>query len=499
MRERFQIPLPMWRVQFQLQGGHRRVWWIVAIVLLLELVAAFTFRRAMQRETLDEVCGMLLYALGVFQVGLLFLAGPNAIHRAMLRDYESKMIESHRMTPMSNIGVALGYLLGPPLLVMLIFLVTMVFGAFVVQLADADLGKWFGGHALILVSAISVWALVVLMGMRQGKPFSPAPVIVGLSAFSVPLAMHPGAGAVLGLYAVALAFAACIDKGNLALEAFVALGFVSLLSSFFWLGLAAVKYRRPDLPVVNAWRGLLLLSLWMILSSIGIAAWDRVVGGLVGPKRDTGLHLIQWISTMTSGMALGCLVVIATANSSILVRQGRMPRGFSDRVHEIPLAFATTLIVVGVLFAATQLGSPFAVEGRAAARGLTALPGGGPWLTSSLAVLSAALTAGALYRLAAARWKVKSPNVLTLVVLLALWALPVVADLIQAQFVSPPDSLRFSVLLATSPGGAIAAAWVPVDVPVYLGLGVQWLVTVLLVGLSRPWSSGRTSTSLPTG
>lgn len=490
MRERLQIPVPMWRVQFQLQGGHRRVWWIVTIVVLLEIVAAFAFRRAMQRETLDQVCKMMLYALAVFQVGLMFLAGPNAIYRAMLRDYESKMIESHRMTPISNIGVTLGYLFGPPLLVTLIFFATMLFGAFVARLADADLARWFGAHALIFISATSVWALTVFWGMRQGKPFSPAPIVVGVSAFSVPLAMHPAAGAVLGLYAIAMAFAACVDKGKIGLEAFIGLGFVSLLTACFWLGLAATKYRRPDLPVLNSWRGLLMLLLWMLLSTIGMFAWDSVGAGQFGGGSGTNLRLTQWIATMISGVAIGCVVAIATASSSILIRQGRMPRSAFDRVHEIPVAVSAALLICGIMYAGLlltpQLTSPSALLDGSLTDRLG--PIRGPWAASLMVCLSALLSAGALCRLTAARLKVKSPYILTFVVLLALWALPVIGDVIRAQIVSRSDTLVFSSLLGCSPGGAIAAIWLSVDIPIHVGVASQGLLALLLVALSRPFA-----------
>jgi len=327
-----------------------------------------------------------------------------------------------------------------------------------------------------------------LWGMRQGKPFSPAPIIVGISAFSVPLSMHPGAGAVLGLYAIYVAFAACVDKGNVSLRAFAGLGLVSLLTACFWIGLAATKYRRPDLPVLNSWRGLLMLLLWMLLSTLGLAAWDSVGASLFGGSSGSELRLTQWIGTMISGVVIGCVVAMATASSSILVHQGRMPRSAADRVHEIPVALLAAMLICGVMYVCSFSAWPSArhvVEGSAPDR-LEAL--GGPWVPSLIVCLSTVLSAGALYRLATARLKAKSPLILALVLLLSLWALPVIGDLIRAQIVSTSGPPVFSVLLGCSPGGAIAAIWVPVDIPIHVGLAVQALLTLLLVALSRPFA-----------
>ena len=82
---------------------------------------------------------MVNVMLGI-QAALLVLHGCNAIHRVLLRDYQTRMFESHRLTPMSNHAVVLGYLIGGGGHPLMMFGVNLVFGTILSFLGSSRRG-----------------------------------------------------------------------------------------------------------------------------------------------------------------------------------------------------------------------------------------------------------------------------------------------------------------------------------------------------------------------
>ena len=121
MGERVQLPWPMWRVQYQLLGGFRRLSAIVLVCAVVLVAGIFGLRRLGMPDPFTAVAGTALNFRTGIQVFLLILGGCQAVYRAMLRDHEGKMKESHRLTPMSNITVVLGYLFGSTLQISSLF------------------------------------------------------------------------------------------------------------------------------------------------------------------------------------------------------------------------------------------------------------------------------------------------------------------------------------------------------------------------------------------
>lgn len=471
MQERFQLPVPMWRAQYQLLGGHRRMLAVAAVCLIVLAAGAFGFRQLVPEERLTKVGGWLLTTLAVIQVAVVVLFGCNAVYRAMLRDYDTKMIESHRLTPMSNVTVALGYLFGSTLQILVVFLVIVTFGMVLTFLTGYPAVDWISGNVVLLNGGVTLWAIVVLSGLHLRKPISPGPILVGAAILgNVGVLALPALGLLLCAYPVIIGFHFMTKGSAMAPGAIGILGAINLLMTVFWISAAAAKYRRPDLPALNAFRGLLLLAFWVVLGTGGIVLAQYVPAAATPFGRGRDVILAQWIATMILALVIATPAIAGTVECRMLARRGSTPRGWSDRVPAMLTALIATALICGGM---AGIGGPIwrKMGGEHTTVGL--------WLYTTSACLLAMLTARAVFLAAHPLWK--RPRTLGTVLLFVIWAAPPLTDLIQAE--ATRDSYNdpvYTSLLGYSPAGTIVAVWADVDVSVWPGLLAQALMAAAL-------------------
>ena len=493
MGERLQSPIPMWRVQYQLLGGHRRLTLISLIYATLVIAGVLGLRRLWYSEPLSIVLPWLLNGLCGIQILIVVLGGCSAVYRATLRDYETRMIESHRLTPMSNITVVLGYLFGSTVQTVALFLINCAVGAVMTAMGGFPLGDWFYGNLLLLSGAIMLWAMFVFSGMRLAKPINPGPVLLGIALFSMGLLIVPGGGLMLGAYAVLLAFWTITGMVAVTGPAVIIVASISVFLTCFWLFVAAAKYRRPDLPALNASKGLFLLVFWLVIAIGGIVAFDLVTRRSMPAFHDDELTLIQWIATMTGSLIMASIALSSAVSCRLLVIRGASPRGWSDRVPDWAVVMLAVLLI-GLLSATIGItvwpdlvvpGSVGFFEGASEYVRAWAITLG----ACALALLS---VRGALVF---AHSALKSPGLLVGLFVLFTWAGPPLGDYIRAElFRAPRDPFTVSWLLGCSPVGTIVCVWSPpVEVPLWPGLLVQLLIAAFCTLVARRvWVSART-------
>ncbi len=471
MQERFQLPVPMWRVHYQLLGGHRRVLTIAAVCMIVLVAGAFGFLQVMYGQTLTTVGGGLLSALAVIQIAVVVLGGCNAVHRAMLRDYDTKMIESHRLTPMSNVTVALGYLFGSTLQILVVFLVILTFGMGLTFLSGYPVVDWIYGNVFLLNGGVTLWAIVVLSGLHLRKPISPASILVAVAVMgNLSVLALPALGLLLCAYPVVIGFHVMTGGAGIAPAAIVILGAINLLMTVFWISAAAAKYRRPDLPALNAFRGLLLLAFWVVLGAGGIALVQYVPAVAMPFGRGRDVILAQWIATMILALVIALPAIAGAVECRMLGKRGSTPRGWSDRVPAVITALIAAALICGGM---AGIGAP---QWRTMVGERTAVD---LWLYTTPACFLAMLTARAVFLAAYPMWK--RPRTLGTILLFVIWAAPPLIDLVQAQ--ATQDSYShpvYSSLMGYSPAGTIVAVWSDVDVSVWPGLLAQALMAVAL-------------------
>lgn len=483
MGERLHLPISMWRVQLQLLGGSRKLSMIVVICAILLIFGTVAIRKLYASDPLASVAGGILNFLTAIQLFIVLLGGCNAVYRSMLRDYDTKMIESHRLTPMSSVAVTLGYLFGSTMQVGALFVLFGAFGVLLTIIAGLPVLDWILGNLVLLCGAIAVWAALTFAGMRQEKPSNPAPVILVVAALCVPIAFVPGIALLFNVYTILTAVLLMTSTGGTTTVVVTIPAILSLLFAVFWVFAAAVKYRRPDLPALNGVRGLVLLVLSMLIGTAGILAFEKVArAGAVG-LIEPGMERTQWVATMIGGIVLASLVVCASVRSRTLISRGTAPRGWSDRVSDLAVAIMAVFLVCGIMAAVgAAVWRNLLPEADATRSNLHIIAWA--WGCSSAACLLAVLTVRSLFELVQVR--AKSASVIVALFIIVAWAVPPMADFIFAEMANRPGVVvEYSWFTGCSPMGTIIGVWTMPELLLWPGLLAQSALLCILVMLAR--------------
>ncbi len=487
MRERFQLPIPMCRVQYQLQGGNTRML-VTAIVCAALLTFGFLgFRRLFHDEPLASVADWSLIFLAGMQMLVAVFGGCNAVHRATLRDYETKMIESHRLTPMSNISVALGYLFGSTLQTMVVYIMVIGFGVVLTVWATSGLNAWLQGNLLILAGAVMLWAIVVFAGMRPAKPISPAGPLIGIAAVgNIGLVALPGVGLLVGAYAIIGGITTITSGSGTGAGGVGALVFVAMLLTVFWLTAAAAKYRRPDLPALNAFRGLMLLAIWLVFATLGIAAQAFISTGSFFPIDDEIIRN-QWVATMILSLVVALVPLNGVVACRLLISRGALPRGRWDRASDLVVAFVAAAMIclamglIGIERCQEDVPRWLSLDGAIDPCVLL-------WLLTGVVCLSALLSARGLFVLSYGL--LGKPRLIAGLVLALAWGGPSGAALVIAEATHVyNEPLEVGWLFGCSPVGSLVTLWTDLETPLAPGLTLQVLLAA--VATLAAWYVGR--------
>ena len=421
------------------------------------------------------------------QVFVTVLAGCNAVYRAMLRDYQSKMMESHRLTPMSNLAIVVGYLFGPALQTLVLFCVFMATGVLVSHFGGRPVGMWIFGNLLLLSGAIMVWSGAVFVGMRQDKPVSPAPIVVGFAALSFPLAMVPALGLLTGVYAGHLSVWMMIGTLPVPPRAAIVIVVVNLAYTCFWVSTAAVKYRRPDLPALTGARGLFLLGMSLLIGAVGIVAFKQIATNTAGLSEFYKPSLVrtQWLVTLNCALLLAAVVTGGSVRCRVLDSRGTALRGRSDRMSPLTIAILTAALICAIMAGAGASIWPRLLSTERSDVLLENLVTYAPvWGWTLGACLLATLTFRSVleigYRL------LSSPKILVFVFLAVAWAAPPAIDAAYMEYMREfRGGAEYSWLTAASPPGMLGAIWGPLDIRLWPGLVAQLVVLASMVLVAR--------------
>jgi hypothetical protein len=479
MAERFQIPTAMWRLQYHLLGGQGRILTVVGVYVVLLALAGVGTYPLQVRPSLARFAGIAVYVLTGLQVLLLVLGGPNAVHRATFRDYHTRMMESHRLTPQSSLCVVLGYWSGATMQILLLVLVNVVLGVALSLLAGRPVADWLLGNLLMITGGVMLWSIVVYAGMPPEKPINLAPIYFVIACFSVAgIWMVPGIGVLLGAYPFLMG--GTVISGSKSADALSVAGMsvIMFILTAFWLDAAAARYRRPDLPAFSSLRGLVFLALWLVLGMAGIVSFEILQDRLIIPGyAPDDPQRSQWIFTMGIALVLALIPVYGATKCRMLVSRGASARNRWDRISEVTTAeIAAVMIVLIMGVSGWSVWSE--LTPRSWTEGWFDRSLLGAWCYSLAACLLALLTLRAVFVLVLNRGG--SVLVLAAVFVLIAWALPTLVDYLRAELVRDYRApLAFSFVFGCSPLGTLILAWSGVEGPVIVGLIVQGAIAGL--------------------
>ena len=484
MAEQLQLPWSMWRAQSQLLGGAKR-----ALVLMVGAAVALPVVALLMRR-LHISWEWILALFMALQYGVLTLYAVGIVHRAILRDIQTRMIESHRLTPLTATAVALGYLLGPTQHALALAAVLFVGGAGATSMAGYPVTAWVVGNLMILFGAMQLWATTIffcLVTGRSGKPTNPVgPLAVVTGMFWVVVVLVPALGFMLATYTLFVGGFVIVGQVPSTSAAVLIPSAVSVGFAVYWLLAAAAKYRRPDLPALNALYIIVLLGASVFLGAGGIFVLaDQGQQAAVGANfDDPNLVASQWLGVWVLAWSLAVVGLQNQVTLARLRREGCRLRSWSDHVPPLLLAVGMALLISGGMFAA---GGP--TWGLLlGATGKFARPEPQALAYSLLATLHALLGAWAL-------WSIMSPRTPSVSVILGLitllgWTGATAVDLARVALLDRPPSALFGFC----PLGTLTAVWVPaLRVPLAPGLAVQAIAVTVLVVLAALMGNVRRS------
>jgi hypothetical protein len=482
MAEPFRLPLPMWRVQYDLLGGNRRMFSVLGICALLLIVGFLGYRRIFQSTPLPALAGYAINLLGGIQVFLLVMGGCNAVYRAMLRDYDTRMLESHRLTPMSNVAVVLGYFLGPNLQMLSLCGLVLIFGTVLCFVAGVSAEPWLMGNLIAFMGATTLWAVTIFVGLRVGKPLNPSGFLVVVSIFgSLWLLLLPGAGLLLSGYATVLGATTMWGLVTPAPGLSALLCGLHVFLTTFWLLVAAHKYRRPDLPGLNGPRGLFFLAIWLVLATMGVALFHPIAKSLNFPTDSFVGVDVMWSVMLGTSVLVAVVPLNGAVECRVLARRGSSMRGAMDRVPSFLVVFLAVLLIVAV---AGGLGwstwrkilDPLGADEDPTRLYATA------WGLTALVSVAALLAARAV--LLIGHGLLRSPMWFLSLYVTVFWAAPPLGDLILSEALREygrDASLTWA--FGTSPAGTLGIVWNRAEAPLRTGLIIQCALAVLLTVL----------------
>lgn len=494
---------PLWWLHLRISGNVKsNLYLLLAYFGIVGLATTMSYNFLLEdRTNKAAIGGFYSVWAGIIsgaQAIFLLLLVPGAIKRAVQRDYQLGMVESLRLTPMSDTRVIIGYLIGPAIPPLLLFLPGLLMGAyFSMQAANNSgigqalgtsgvLGMWFGLMGLLLIGALMIASISLLsaIAVREHK-FNIMGLLVAGSVLGGPVAVFvvPGLALLTGVMSGSILVSSLgrqVAMGDNASLATAAL--MQALFSLTFLAAAARRYRHPERPVFPLGLGLVLLSLTGLTLLLGIVHASGSTQWR-SPIQD------QLAASLVAFMATGMFVLNAAAHDRL--RFDRATR--FDPARYRPLAVRRSLVPVLLTVASSLLVVLMVTvlhENRVSETLLLTMDEPYLWMAIVLAVLFAAwFDYLLLYIGAALRWK-------TWIILLISWGVLKIAPVLIDRWVTETYHEIYAVegevirwpleqyLMACSPLGTI---WLTFD-PCYqigAGLAVQLALVMLAAWIAR--------------
>lgn len=440
------VPNAMWWVQAKLTGGAGRITLYGFVWLLLVVLASAAARYSLRDEPPTFAVEIILNVLAGTQLVLLILWACNSIFRAMVRDIDSSMLESHRLSPMSASAVVLGYMVGPFLPVLIFFAINVVAGLVLLRSVGISPVDWLAGNGFLLALAPLTWTVTVLLGIGRRKPFNPLLALFLIGSFGAPLFIIPGLGIFSGAFAAIVAGSYLFRAPFIEPAPEIALIGIALIMTVIWFRAAMRKFDRPDLPAFGVWRAFGLLLIWLVFAAaplLFVSYADKAtlaaMGGAVRDFAEHGFIANSLAATMDASVVMALFPMGAVAFSRV--------RAVDGRAHG--RAVRTWLTGSGPALAAALVLCLAAVDRRGVPAQTLFLT----WtaIAASLVTVESAIVLRGLNNKPAVR--------LVVMIVLFLWAAPLLTDLWYREYQQAVSEMRrelpATVISGFSPFGSV--------------------------------------------
>ncbi len=472
----------MWWGHFRLLGGPGKIA-IRTSLYIGFVVAAFTlFCRIRFGAPVAANAGSAVYVVGILQLAMILIMCSGRLNKAVVDDVNSKMIESHRLSPMTGVSAVIGYMIGPNLQVLLLTAVNFVVGLIFCSLAGKWQVSWMAAHLYLAFVATFVWSAAVLAALVIGKKINVMIILILLSVFGgfrmVPLI--PALGLLFGSEMIGY----CYDTITFGAAKGIPPGagltvVVQILVILSCIRAAAHKFERPDLPAFSEFWALVSYVGWILIAIIALGRTTALHLPFLGNILPPNVHLIGTLIVSV------LLLILPLRSSSILSQRWNLQhRELRGRKPIGPMRIAVCLSVLlgGLLIGLVTRNEWMAFFQKPQS---TAPIIFSQWAWTAGCILCTALSLGALYR-AACALRSRSIDILPVAFLFLTWAVFPLLDASREAYQSAtvPDHVSaITFLTACSPAGGIFLVWSAFKPEYWIALGVQGLCCLAAIGV----------------
>jgi hypothetical protein len=471
--------------QFHLRGGWPRFWgfasfYAIAVGSLMGLAIVAG----------NASAGAFKYALIGVQAGVLVLFIGARVGNAIRQDLTSRMIESHRLMPLSPSQAVLGYLLGPAAHPLALVAANMVLGLFLSAVGGTPAALWLTANAVLLEFA-AFTTIALAFGAFAGKGSSAAVWVgffVSMYSFAAVGFILPAVNVLASPLAGHTVFNLGVTGGEAAAFYAPAAAFHVWIGGVFFLG-ACRRYRRDDRLALGWDLGLALLAGWIATSAYAIRRWEDYRPGMM--REELARADVQFLGSLAAAMLLA---IIPLKGAAFVAADFEARRKLADpslrRRPLPPMVIALAAAALGLLLAMVPLtelpsradapSASWRAAGDAVARTALVLVA---FFTSTLYLLRL------LYRLG------RDPRFSWIIAWVALtWLLPLGADTLR-WYMTDTHADVLQTISTLSPIGALIKVWTGRPADTTVGLIFQLLLAGTLMAVFHAY--GRRAAAQP--
>ena len=470
--------------QFRLQGGLRGTAILAGLclallagLLSLNVVSAVTAGQQAASVTREWPQGLVM-----LQVVFLLVVGPLRVTSAVRLDVTSRMFESHRLMPVTPAAAVAGYVGGGPWAVIVLAATTFAFGSACCVAGTIDVFRFAVANLAVAAVAAGVSAVTTYLALASRVGILVL-VVVGLFAVSGagsggPAELMPG---------LTVLSAPLVSRSLLNLGRVTASLPVAVVALAFHLAVAAIcfraamrLYRAPGAIGLSPPLGLLLLSVWVAMSAVGLG-WPTEFG--MHRHARTGMSPAdQLVASTVAAMLLAGLPLAAAAKGAEVRRRSSDGPDRTGTVATVATAAAAVALAAALPLLALRLMADLDAYAYSGAIGYadTSVPHVGSasllrhaQLMTPAVVLATVVGMASLLRLAYRRFD--RAWLAMAVWVFAAWVAPLIAD---TATTTDPNG-RFGRVASISPIGALSELWTRTDVSADAGIAMQFAVAAV--------------------
>lgn len=146
--------------------------WGVITLSVTAFVCLLAYLTGTERHIVDRTTAAraMMVPIIVIQGILLMLVGTGAVASTLAREREGRLLDYHRMTPMSPVSKILGFLFGLPAREYFLFALTLPFLGFAVVVGEFPVGQLLKFYSVFFTSVWMYHMTGMVAGMASSKP-----------------------------------------------------------------------------------------------------------------------------------------------------------------------------------------------------------------------------------------------------------------------------------------------------------------------------------------